>query len=567
MTDRPNPQTSETAQDKALHNAQNSAPHHPAQNTLAQNENPMSSTLTPEDFETQLTAEDHALVLQLTYGLEQRSATAPTVASEAILRNITGRSAAVDRNRKRKLARFTVAVATLAGTPFVVRPAITVLRGEERPVVVATSSSAMPKYIVSGLDEKDIQSAYVSDPKAPRSFGTKQLRLRRGNASIEIATFGGHDQYQGPNGEEPEVTSVQIGAIAGKRVVLPSGNSIDEATTFYNWSVPEGELSASAEGIIEPELLPILASITRTPFAAAQETIITIGTKNGFVQVGEATDPVWQYFVSYGPRRSFSFDVSPGSSLAEDSYAQAKKVQGTTGRDYAVSGNNAHLTWIDATGAVLRFGVGVMEGGAKPLSDGQFNEMVKLADSVIEVDDDTFAKVVTSRMFKNRNNSFGTSPRKAPTANVLDGTIDGVPWRLTAGETPLEKECQKITFSGPAKPVTDCIPENPKDEFVSLGAASVGAADPKTVVFGVVKDTLEIIRVRNSAGAVLAEDFSIENGYLDGRAFAIELPADTIGEVTIEGYSYDDDVADGLPEGQFLPDDAKPLAGKTLTVE
>ena len=35
----------------------------------------------------------------------------------------------------------------------------------------------------------------------------------------------------------------------------------------------------------------------------------------------------------------------------------------------------------------------------------------------------------------------------------------------------------------------------------------------------------------------------------------------------MEGYSYDDDVADGLPEGQFLSNYAKPLATKTLAVE
>jgi hypothetical protein len=192
--------------------------------------------------------------------------------------------------------------------------------------------------------------------------------------------------------------------------------------------------------------------------------------------------------------------------------------------------------------------------------------MVKLADSVREVDDETFARVVTSHSFMN-NSTFSNVPKKVPAANVLEGTIDGVTWKLTAGETPVEKQCQKLTFSGPEEPFTDCIPENPKAEFVSLGAASVGAPNPKTVVFGVVKDTLEIIRVRNNEGVVVGEDFSIENGYLDGRAFAIELPANTEGQLTVEGYSYDDDVADSLPENQFLPDEAKPLATTTIDVK
>ncbi len=540
------------------------------QDALAQNENLMPSTLTPkhaDDFETALSPADHALLLQLTNGLEQRSAAAPAFASEAILRQIMGNTPRTGKHRKRKLAGFTVAVAGLAAMPFVVRPAITAIRGKEEPVVVSTSSSAIPKYIVGGLDEKDIQTAYFYGPKTLQSFGTKQLRLRRGKASIDVATFGGFSNYQSPNGENATITPIQIGAHQGKRIVLPPGTS-NEIHTQYEWSVPEGELSASAEGIREPELLDILASITRTTFNSAAETVITVGNKTGFVLAGEATDPAWTYFIMYGPKRQFRFAVSPASSLAEDSFAQAKKVKGVSGREYGIGatwrGRASSLTWIDSTGVELLLGMNVDTGLA--VTDQQFNELVKLADSVREVDDETFAKVVAHRSMVN-NINFSNVPKKAPMANVLDGTIDGVAWKLTAGETPLGKECQKIILSGPTKPFNDCIPENPKDDFVSLGAANVGTSNPKTVVFGVVKDTMEIIRVRNSEGTLIGEDFSIENGYLDGRAFAIELPAAVTGELTIEGYSYDNDVAESLPETQFLPNDAKPLASKTVSVK
>ncbi len=545
-----------------------------AQNTLAQNENPVSSTLTaptPEDFETQLTASDRDLLVQLTSGLERRSAAAPNFASEAILRNITSRSVAVKKNRKRKLVGFTVAVATMAGTPFVVRPAITALRGKEKPVVVATSTSAIPKYIVGGLAEKDIQSLYVSDPKTLRNFGAKQLRLRKGTATIDVSTFGGPTiNARGPNGEPAEVTPMQIGTVQGKRIIIPSGKSVGERAPVYVWTLPEGELTASATGIDEPNLIAILSSIRRTPFNSGQETVVTIGDKNGFVLVGEASDPAWQYFVGYGPSRNFSFNVGPINTFVEDTYAHTDKIKGLSGREYAVGsiyGHRSYLTWLDSNGAVLNFGS--FDAGAKPMTESQFDEMVKLADSVREVDDATFAKLVTSRSFLIGMHASNV-PKKVPAAIVLDGIVDGVNWKLTSGETPVEtaeKACSKITFSGPAKPFTDCVPENSKEEFVSLGAASVGTASPKTVVFGVAKDTLEIIRVRNSEGTVVGEDFSIENSYLDGRAFAIELPSITTGEVTIEGYSYDDDVADNLPEGQFLPDDAKPLATKTLNVK
>jgi hypothetical protein len=552
-----------------------SAPTEHNQDALAQNENPMPSTLTPnhaDEFETTLSPADQALLLQITNGLEQRSAAVASFASEAILRQITGTGHATatsqDSNSKRKLAAFTVAVAGLAATPFVVRPAITAIRGKEKPVVVATSSSAMPKYIVGRLDEKEIQSAYVSNSKAVRNLGTKQIRLRKGKATIDIATFGGYSGYRGPNGERAQVTPVLIGSASGKRVSFPSGSNSRDIDTYFEWSVPEGELSARANGVAELDLLQILATVTRTPFNSAQETIVAIGNKNGFVQVGESTDPSWNYFISYGPKRTFNLDVSPANAIDVDKFEQAEKVKGTGGREYALGGSAGgrhYLTWIDTTGAVLHLGAVRIEG-SEPFTDEQFKELVWLADSVREVDDETFAKVVASRSFT--NNSFKSSlPKKAPMANVLDGTIDGVAWKLTAGETPLEKECQRIIFSGPAKPFNDCIPENPKDEFVSLGAANVGSSNPKTVVFGVVKDTMEIIRVRNSEGTVIGEDFSIENGYLDGRAFAIELPTNVTGELTIEGYSYDDDVADSLPETQFLPDEAKPLASKIVSVK
>ena len=520
----------------------------------------------PKGFEAQLTDQDQALLRQLAYGLEQRSAATPSFASQAILRQIIGRS--TGKHRKRKLVGFIIACAAIAGTPYMVKPTISAFRGKAKPVVVATSSSVVPKYIVGGLDEKDVENAYVSDTKRPRTSGTKLLRLRKGDASIDIATFGGYSDFKDPNGENVEVTPVQIGTAQGKKIVFPQVNSIGKKATYFEWSVPEGQLSATSEGVNEPELLSVLASISRTPFSSGQETVLSVANKNGFVQVGESTDPGWDYFIRYGPKRNFILYVSPADSLAEDSFAQAKKVTGSIGRQYAVSEtfeSLSFLTWIDSTGFVLHFGSNT-NGITKALTDEQFNELVRLADSVREVDDATFATVITSRSFPNATN-VSKVPRRAPKANVLSGTIDGVDWTLTAGETPLEKECQKITFSGSAEPFTDCVVENPKSEFVSLGAQSVGSANPKTLVFGVVKDTLEIIRVRNSEGTVVGEDFSIENSYLDGRAFAIELPAGTTGEVSIEGYSYDDDVADNLPEGQFLPDEAKPLATKTLTVK
>ena len=196
---------------------------------------------------------------------------------------------------------------------------------------------------------------------------------------------------------------------------------------------------------------------------------------------------------------------------------------------------------------------------SKPLTDAQFNEMVRLADTVREVDDETFAMVVTRQLQQDSEESTaGQCARRNDRRSGLE--VDRR--RNTVGER-MPKDHLQRTY----ETVQRLHPRNPKDEFVTLGAANVGSASPKTVVFGVVKDTMEIIRVRNSAGDVLAEDFSIENGYLDGRAFGIELPTNVTGELTIEGYSYDDDVADSLPETKFLPTDAKPLATESVTVK
>lgn len=564
-----------TAKSKT-HSADNTtAPTDSFQDTLAQNDNPMPPTLTPnrsDNVENTLSPEDRALLLQLTNGLEQRSATTP-FASETVLHQITGQSlnTVIDKSRRRRRVGLTVALAGLAATPFVVRPAITALRGKEQPVKVSTSSSAMPKFIVGGLEEEEIMHAFVFSPidkGMSGPTGSKLVRLRKGNASIDIATYGGTFDYRTTDEKNAVVTPVQIGAVTGKRVVLPS----NKPTKSYEWSLPEGQLSASAQAVSEPELLTILASVTRTQFSSDRETSIAIGDQRGFIRVGESSDKEWGYSVNYGPKRKFTFFVEPTDILLEDTFARANKTTSPAGRQYAVDGpdgRRSYLTWIDLSGVQISFGVSYSDQkdfeNSKPLTDEQFNELMKLADSVRQVDDETFAKVVTSHSFM--SNSPSKIPKKAPMANVLDGTIDGVAWKLTAGETPLEKECQKITFSGPSKPFNDCISANPKDEFVSLGAANVGSANPRTVVFGVVKDTVEIIRVRNSAGDVIGEDFSIENSYLDGRAFAIELPNSVTGELTIEGYSYDDDVADSIPETQFLPNDAKPLATKTVTVK
>jgi hypothetical protein len=312
--------------------------------------------------------------------------------------------------------------------------------------------------------------------------------------------------------------------------------------------------------------------VGRTPFVGGTPTRISTGVNPGY-QILRLSKQDWSYFASMGPKGKpkYSFSVNPLSEIDEDDFSRAETFNSPAGRRYNTGKNlpdsRRYVSWIDEAGAQLYLGVAYQDPttqkNAPPLTDGEWAELVAVADSVKQVDDETFAKYFSSPSnFVNKN-----VPKKAPMANVLDGTVDGVAWKLTAGETPLEKQCQQITFSGPEKPFNDCIPENPKDEFVSLGAANVGSSNPKTVVFGVVKDTMEIIRVRNSEGTVIGEDFSIENGYLDGRAFAIELSTDMTGELTIEGYSYDDDVADSLPETQFLLNDAKPLASKAVSVK
>jgi hypothetical protein len=543
-----------------------------AQNALAQNENPMSSTLTtptPQDFDTQLSAEDQALLFQLTSGLEQRSAAAPNVASEAVLRKIASSSSAVDKNRRRKLAGFTVAVATLAGTPFVVRPAITAFRGEEKPVVVSTSTSAMPKFIVGAFEKNQKRQGTVFSG----SLGMDRVRLRKGETLIDLFAPGGINDSKGPNGELPITTQVMIGSLEGKKIQRP-WNGVN-AVEYY-WLTSEGSLQASAKGIPEIELLAILGSARRTPFVGGSPTRITVDLKPGYT-VLRSSSQEWSYFGSVGPSDTpkYDFSVMPVSEIDEDDFGHAKTFVSPGGRTYDADLSplsRRYVSWIDQAGARLYLSTTYNDPSSQkpaPLSDSEWAELVAVADSVKQVDDETFAKYFSSGPFFG-GSSGSKVPKKVPAANVLDGTVDGVAWKLTSGETPEkteEKPCSKITFSGPAKPFTDCVPENSKEEFVSLGAARVGATSPKTVVFGVVKDTLEIIRVRNSEGTMVGEDFSIENGYLDGRAFAIELPTNVTGELTVEAYSYDDDVADNLPEGQFLPDDAKPLATKTLNVK
>jgi hypothetical protein len=64
----------------------------------------------------------------------------------------------------------------------------------------------MPKFIVGGLDEKEILNAYVFPPKSDTPLGTQQVRLRKGTAVIDVATFGVDLGTKGPNGESAEVT-------------------------------------------------------------------------------------------------------------------------------------------------------------------------------------------------------------------------------------------------------------------------------------------------------------------------------------------------------------------------
>jgi hypothetical protein len=217
MTAEPKPHSTDSALTQTDRN----------QEDLAQNENLMPSTLTPQqtdEFETILSPADKALLLQLTNGLEQRSAAAPAFAPEAILRQITGgnpsgvgNTANPDKNRKRKLAAFTVAVAGLAATPFAVRPAITAIRGKEKPVVVATTSSAMPKFIVGAFSDDEYSGGMVF----PLGAGMDRIRLRKGDAVIDIFSPGNIAEGKGPNGELPVITPIMIGSAEGKKIERP----------------------------------------------------------------------------------------------------------------------------------------------------------------------------------------------------------------------------------------------------------------------------------------------------------------------------------------------------------
>jgi hypothetical protein len=114
-----------------------------------------------------------------------------------------------------------------------------------------------------------------------------------------------------------------------------------------------------------------------------------------------------------------------------------------------------------------------------------------------------------------------------------------------------------------------CIPANDSGPFRLLHARRVG---DETLVFGVdAPDPRDnhVVRVIDAEGDIVAEDVTTDATGVDGRAFALTLPADSVAPFTVELYDFD---REWFTAGETVPDSfvrpgSAPIASNTVQVD
>jgi hypothetical protein len=247
-----------------------------------------------------------------------------------------------------------------------------------------------------------------------------------------------------------------------------------------------------------------------------------------------------------------SLRVSPERPFASDYQEGMRRVQ-RNGRTYVlrpVAGGPGR-----AAGFVVSFSNDGYEFSLS--SSGTEDQVLALAEKVRPATAKEWAEIEALPAFAGSYGPASSTFRTPPP--VLDGDVDGTPFTITS---PITKSgCSKLVFRAERSSFEACIPDSSASPFRLLSSTIV---NKRIVVFGVTPAAGEnqVVRIVDANGDVVAEDVTIDQELIDGRAFALDLPADAVAPFSAELYEYDRAwYADSEPEpDSFVKPGTTPIA-------
>ncbi len=344
------------------------------------------------------------------------------------------------------------------------------------------------------------------------------IHLRDGSTSFDVSIVTRGSRFTFPDGVT--VRSVAIGSVTGSLAQF-------DRTWALDWTTGGVSLRGSGRSVPNQATFDVLAAVGAT----SSKNLSTVGPfPHGFTAT--LVEPqVGGYQIGYRKDSSehgadYYLSVVPNMRFAEDYRGGQKTVQ-RDGRTYSIDSFN--LPGQDL-GATVSFEIGevniLLSGPGKPAA------VLALAEQVVVATPDEWTKILAL------GTSFG-APNPPPP--LLIGDVDGTPYSLVASKAS-SGSCPKVVLRAEGTTLDACLASNEPSLFQVLSATVVNG---RTVVFGV--DAIRpagsgenhVIRIVDAAGDVVAEDVTIDQDLIDGRAFALDIPTDAVAPLTAELYDFD----------------------------
>jgi hypothetical protein len=457
------------------------------------------------------------------------------------LENVRVRALVVDRPLgRRRWAALATAVFLVGGLGTAASIRVAQSHKPTRVQVVSpTVDAALPHLVAHADGWRPVM--YMSAAEMLPSPPQLSAHVRNGRTWFDVTTTNGTGAL--PVELDPRVETIAIGAATGQMV--KQGGSF-----FIVWNVGGQRFRAYGNGVPGQETLDALAAVPSDP-----ARLVSTAFPHGFTAtITEALGD--RYQINYAPSanaqplREVNISVSSRPQYFED-YMQGRKTIDRGGRRYYVQ-PTAGVTVNDV---VFRIGNAVVNVGASSSAD----DLLAFVDTITEATPADWAQIEALPSMMNGPGPYGPPP------NVLvDGDIGATHYELITDDKG--ESCTSLTLHLAKQTVPYCIPNSDADPFRLLHARAVG---DETLVFGVdAPDPRDnhVVRVIDADGDIVAEDVTTDTHGIDGRAFALTLPADSVAPFTVELYDFDREwftSGDTQPDSYVRPGSA-PLASKVV---
>jgi hypothetical protein len=409
-------------------------------------------------------------------------------------------------------------------------------------VVQADAAAAEPRLVLRapGFTAESYLPAVMMTPAIDRP---DTIYLRNGSRSFYVSISTPGSSFVFPEGSTKR--SVAVGSAPGTLVQFNRGWSLD-------WTVDGVLLRGSGRRPPTDADLDVMGAVRTTsernlstagPFPHGFSATLVERQEGGYL-IGYRRDAS-----DSGP--DYSLSVRPSPPFVEDFFEDQKIVE-RGGRRYAIESYDGKMAG-PLLGAAVTFEVGPFV--VSVFGPSTADSVLGIAEQVREATLEEWAEVQSLRM-------DSSGPSRPPA--LVDGDVDGTPFSLTSPRAA-SGVCPKVIFRAEGTVLDECLPASGASEFRLLSSTVVKG---RTVVFGVSPSAgdNQVIRIVDAAGDVVAEDVTVDQDLIDGRAFAVDIPADAVAPFTAELYDFDRSwyvEADPEPDS-FVRPGADRLESKTV---